>query len=257
MKIQATTATVLVLAGLLGGCRGEISRSPPIHPVLDMDFQQKLKAQSESTFAGWHDGRGMRAPVGATVPRGGMPAGAGPGEYYVPETNWIFQSFDANHDGVLSRLESLNSPFHRAALFARVDRNEDGVLERTEVEAGRRIWTYKNADGTYVAANPLEKTLEVLERGRQRFNINCAVCHGQSGSGGMVARRWPVPVLDLVLNQDNDQRVRLINLPPGEIFETITKGKGTMPSYAPQITVEDRWAIIHYLKALQAYFNPD
>ena len=56
-----------MLSGL--GCRGGISEKPPIHPVLDMDFQQKLKAQSYSDFEGWKDHRGMREPVANTVKR--------------------------------------------------------------------------------------------------------------------------------------------------------------------------------------------
>ena len=51
------------------------------------------------------------------------------------------------------------------------------------------------------------------------------------------------------------QRVRLVGLPFGELYETITRGKGTMPGYGKQISVEDRWAIAHYLKALQQHFN--
>jgi len=248
-------ALAAALAVLLAGCRGEISRSPPIHPVLDMDFQQKLKPQSRSTFTGWKDHRGMREPVTGTLARGHMPASGVPGDYYVPETAWMFQSFDQNGDGKLSRIDVRNLPFHRAHLFALADTNHDDFLEVAEVEAIRKIWTYKNADGSYVAVNALAATRETLDRGRQRFNIYCATCHGRSSRGGLVAKRWPVPVPDLSLNEDEATRTRLVGLPPGELFETMTQGKGTMPGYASQIHVEDRWAIAHYLKALQQHFN--
>ena len=61
---------------LLAACRGGISEKPPVHLVDDMDFQPKLKAQSESGFAYWADGRGMRQPVPGTIARGHLPSGA-------------------------------------------------------------------------------------------------------------------------------------------------------------------------------------
>jgi len=256
MTLRKTTiSSALCLLPLLGGCRGDISEAPPVHIVLDMDFQQKLKAQSESTFAGWSDGRGMRQPVAGTVARGGKPAGAAAAEFYIPATSDLLGTFDSNSDGGLDRLESQNSPFHRMRLFALADGNSDGSLSPAEIDAMRALWTFKSTDGSYVADNPLPATRETLERGRDRFNIHCMVCHGASGRGGIVARRWPVPVLDLVMHEDADTRTRLVGLSPGEIFETLTNGKGTMPSYAAQISVEDRWAIVHYLKALQKHFN--
>lgn len=63
----------LVIGALaLGACRGSIKKSPPIHPVLDMDFQAKIKAQMHSDFPGWSDGRGMRTPPAGTVARGDL-----------------------------------------------------------------------------------------------------------------------------------------------------------------------------------------
>lgn len=252
---KTTIGSALWLVALLGGCRGDITESPPLHVVLDMDFQQKLKAQSESTFAGWSDGRGMRQPVAGTVARGGKPAGATPAESYVPNTDEMLRTFDSDGNGGLDRLESRNSPFWRLRLFALADGNGDGLLQGAEIDAMSELWTYKNEDGSYVSQNPLPATTETLERGRDRFNIHCAVCHGRSGRGGLVARRWPVPVLDLVMHEDPDTRTRLVGLSAGEIFETVTNSKGTMPSYAAQVAVEDRWAIIHYVKALQKHFN--
>jgi hypothetical protein len=68
----------VLLGGLaalaLAACRGGISESPPVHFVLDMDFQPKIKAQSESHFEGWKDHRGQRLPVKDTIARGSLPA---------------------------------------------------------------------------------------------------------------------------------------------------------------------------------------
>lgn len=92
---------------------------------------------------------------------------------------------------------------------------------------------------------------QFIERGQQRFNIYCAPCHGQDGSGhGMVNIRamemggaW-VEAKDLT---DADRRSR----PVGKIFETITSGLRTMPRYGDQIPEMDRWAIVAYVRALQ------
>ena len=59
--------TLLCAALAFAGCRGETSNQPPVHLVQNMDFQEKLKAPSESKFAGWKDRRGMRLPVHGTV----------------------------------------------------------------------------------------------------------------------------------------------------------------------------------------------
>jgi len=255
MHTKSATIAAMATASLFAGCRGEVSRKPPIHLVLDMDFQQKLKAQSESTFAGWKDGRGMREPVAGTLSRGGVPAGSQPGEYYTMPADQAFGAFDADGDGALDRVEAQSLPIHSFRIFSLADQNGDGGVDRSEYTAIAKIFVHKNKDGSWVTENPLPKTVQVLERGRQRFNINCAVCHGLTGRGGMVAKRWPVPLPDLVANQDADTRARLISLAPGEIFDTITMGKGTMPSYAQQVSVDDCWAIAHYLKALQGHFN--
>jgi mono/diheme cytochrome c family protein len=88
-------------------------------------------------------------------------------------------------------------------------------------------------------------TAQLLERGRQRFNINCSPCHGEQADGsGMVKKFGLATVANL-----HDKRI--VELPDGEIFNTITYGKNTMGPYGANVVVEDRWAIIAYLRALQ------
>ncbi len=92
---------------------------------------------------------------------------------------------------------------------------------------------------------PVQVTRELIARGRERFTINCAVCHGATGMGnGIVTQYGLVGVANF---QDN----RLITMPDGQIFNTITNGKNSMGAYGGNVTVEDRWAIICYLRALQ------
>lgn len=109
-----------------------------------------------------------------------------------------------------------------------------------------KLLTFQNADGTYVAENPVPATAENLARGRERYDINCAPCHDRTGTGkGLVGKRWPVAIPSYITDE------RVSKLAPGEIYAVMLNGKGTMPSYAHQVSVEDRWKIIHYIRALQ------
>ena len=92
---------------------------------------------------------------------------------------------------------------------------------------------------------PFPVTAEVMKRGKDRFNIFCTPCHGQLGNGeGMIVQRgFPKP------NSFHADTVR--SLPVGFYFDVITNGFGKMYSYAPSVPVEDRWAIIAYIRALQ------
>jgi mono/diheme cytochrome c family protein len=95
---------------------------------------------------------------------------------------------------------------------------------------------------------PIAVTQEVLERGQERYQINCAVCHGAVGSGNGIVTEFG---LAGVANLHTD---RLRGIEDGQIFDTITHGKGLMGAY-PHIKVEDRWAIIAYVRALQISQN--
>lgn len=92
---------------------------------------------------------------------------------------------------------------------------------------------------------PIPVTEDVVKRGRERYNIFCSACHGFTGNGdGMIVRRGFRRAASF-----NDDRLR--QAPVGHFFDAITNGWGAMPSYAPQIAVQDRWAVIAYIRALQ------
>jgi len=101
-----------------------------------------------------------------------------------------------------------------------------------------------------------EKIPMLVARGRERFDIYCAVCHGQVGNGsGMTSLR-------ALERQDPDwapptslHKSTIREQPVGKLFNTITNGLGKMPGYAAQIPVEDRWAIVLYVRALQRSQN--
>lgn len=100
-------------------------------------------------------------------------------------------------------------------------------------------------NGMYVARNPLPLDAKVQVRGQERFNIYCAPCHDRTGSGrGIVGQRssW-------LANNLHDDRIKA--MVDGEIFQVITYGRRTMPGYRFQISEQDRWAIVAYVRALQ------
>lgn len=112
----------------------------------------------------------------------------------------------------------------------------------------------------WLRKNPLELSVDVIERGRTQFDIYCATCHGNDGRGnGLVNRRaqrilataWVQPSS---LHQDTlYQDV----YPDGKLFSTISNGIRKMSGYGSQIKASDRWAIVAYVRAMQASQNAD
>jgi len=100
-----------------------------------------------------------------------------------------------------------------------------------------------------VTTFPFPITREILERGTQRFEINCAPCHGETGEGdGIVVQRgFPAP--------PSYHIARLRAAPVGHFFDVMTRGYGVMFSQAERVTPEDRWAIAAYIRALQLSEN--
>jgi mono/diheme cytochrome c family protein len=97
-----------------------------------------------------------------------------------------------------------------------------------------------------VEINPLPVTDELLQRGEQVFNINCAACHSKLGDGNGVPKR--IGAMTVVANLHDK---RIVELPDGDLFRTVSYGKGLMQGYAANLTIPDRWAAIAYLRALQ------
>jgi mono/diheme cytochrome c family protein len=98
----------------------------------------------------------------------------------------------------------------------------------------------------FVETNPLPVTGQLLQRGRERFNIYCSSCHGALGDGNGISKK--LGVMPAVANLQDKP---IVEMADGEIFNTITLGKGLMGAHGPLVPVADRWAIIAYLRALQ------
>lgn len=199
----------IVVIVSVAGFRGSKFKNPPIELFPDMDHQPKVKAQSPSRF--FADGRGARLPVAGTVPLG----------YSAPIA-----------DEATGEVVMMGGPYKKIHFTASPDYYNTGKI-------GDRWGT----------GMPMEITTQILERGRERFNISCKVCHGAVGLGNGVTTQYG---LAAVANLHQD---RIRTMSDGEIFNTITNGKNTMMGYGHNIQVEDRWAIIAYLRALQIAQN--
>jgi len=108
------------------------------------------------------------------------------------------------------------------------------------------------AGGAWVMTTPVPRTMSLLKRGRDRFNIYCEPCHGVAGYGdGPVSKRADVLQEGTWTPPSSFHTDLVRGRPDGHIFNTITHGIRHMPPYGPQIPVRDRWAIVAYVRALQ------
>jgi mono/diheme cytochrome c family protein len=115
------------------------------------------------------------------------------------------------------------------------------AFEDSPVNTGRIAGTTNFAE-----TNPLVVNAALLQRGRDRFDIYCSPCHGRLGDGNGITKK--IGVMPAVANL-HDQRI--VEMADGEIFNTVTCGKGLMGAAGPLLPTEDRWAVIAYLRALQ------
>ena len=104
---------------------------------------------------------------------------------------------------------------------------------------------HKPGTTNFVELNPLAINAEMMKRGQQRFTINCTPCHGQLADGNGVTKKYGMAVVA------NLHDKRIVEMTDGELFYVITHGRNLMQGYAAQVDVQDRWAIVAYLRALQ------
>src|SRR2546423_7535297 len=160
--------SVVVIMGVLGK-RGEHFRKPPLYIFPDMEWQLKLRPQTESSF--FADGRSSQLPVAGTIARS-------------------------------APIQTANGPVF--------------PYEDSPVNTGRVTGTTN-----FVENNPLPITAQLLERGRQRFTINCSPCHGATGDGNGITRK--IGAMAVVANLHDK---RMVEMADGELFFVITNGRG-------------------------------
>lgn len=124
-----------------------------------------------------------------------------------------------------------------------------GTVARGHLNEDTAFMTGKEPNGEFVVQVPLELNRKLLDRGRERYTIYCTPCHDRTGSGnGMIVQRG-------FRRPPSFHLERLREAPAGHFYDVMTKGFGSMPSYAVQIEPRDRWAIVAYVRALQLSQN--
>lgn len=247
------TLGLVILVGVMG-LRGDRGGQPPWHVFLDMKYQPKYTAQGQSPY--FADGRSMRGDLSKPQFIDGRVAFAG--KDYFSDAGLLAQP-----DPKFARLDD---EFYRGRKvpLEEVDEMIEGKpsgrklpvwLERVPL---RKLAGYA-ARFRDVVGKPDDAGAEsdqrvfaaLLDRGEARYRIHCAVCHGPGGgkpgettADGITSRYGMIGVA-------NYHTPRLRQTGDGDLFNTITNGKGTMMPYSSVVDVEDRWAIVTYIRALQ------
>ncbi len=125
----------------------------------------------------------------------------------------------------------------------------DGTVARGAAYQDTPLNTGKIPGTTnWVDAIPLPVTQKLMARGQERYQINCSPCHGLQGDGKGITTKFGMTVIaDL---HDATTR-KIVQQPDGQIFNTISYGKTLMGGYAASMSIEDRWAVVAYVRALQ------
>ena len=119
-----------------------------------------------------------------------------------------------------------------------------------------RPYSVLNMDQAKMHLNPLPRNRENLLQGKTLFNTFCIVCHGKFGEGdGLVAslKDWPRPLFP---RPPSLQSEKIRDYKDGQIFHVISMGQNLMPSYAEKLNEEERWQVVHYLRALYRAKHP-
>ncbi|HTJ78814.1 MAG TPA: cytochrome c [Rariglobus sp.] len=131
--------------------------------------------------------------------------------------------------------------------YGRGDEKPDAGFLRSD----DALYLGKNPDGSWVSGFPKSVTVDArfMARGQGRYEIYCTPCHGALGDGNGITKQYGMGATPSY----HDDRLR--QMADGEIYNTITNGKGNMLSYADKLSPEDRWAVIAYVRALQRAEN--
>jgi len=203
------------------GFQGKTSKDTPVYVFDDMDYQNKYKAQGENAF--FADGRDARPPVAGTVARGN---GLEPAKVFSAD---------------FKRAESKNPSF---------------VTGKDAKGAFLAGFPEKSLGFTNGKLNDYKVSQYTLDVGRGKYQIYCAVCHGQAGDGnGIMKVRSAIEGDAAIVTIASLQTPLIRSYPNGQIFDVITNGKNTMMGYGDKLSPEERWAIVAYVRALQLSQN--
>lgn len=247
MKKGGTATSYLYMFAALFGCfavavailgfRGQKTANRPWHFFLDMKYQGKYTSQGQSKF--FADGRSNRLPPADTIPFDGTDYRADAGFHDAPRPDFL--KADTRY-------------YHGVADPAAKTKDATGELRNEPKWEGGKM----TSEGYYVAKIPPAAVESaggweaLIKRGQQQFNVNCAICHGTSGMGGGADAAYGiVGAYGLSVAPSSIIEELIQQQPDGQLFNTITHGVRNMPAYGHQVKVQDRWAIVAYVRVLQ------
>lgn len=175
-----------------------------------------------------------------------------PGRNYMPDMAYpvTYETYGESENPMF--------PNHQTALKPVAGTIPQGALPANDTmdEASLKSYLYKrysaNTPEGYEASsalvNPIASSDDVLAQGKAVYDIYCTPCHGESGDGvGPIVQTEAFPQVP-----DYKKLIGEANLSEGKMFHSITYGKNNMGSYSSQVSVEDRWKVIHYIQKLSA-----
>jgi len=127
-----------------------------------------------------------------------------------------------------------------------------GTVARGFLKDNSALWTGKTESGEW-SSIPVPVTMEFLERGRDRYEVFCSVCHGLAGDGKGIIMTGDYGFIPAPTYHSDMLRTQ----PDGYLYDALTNGVRTMAGYGSQVPVNDRWAIVAYVRALQRSQNAD
>lgn len=261
-----------VVVGALG-FRGQTSSNRPWHVILDMKYQPRYGAQGQSSF--FADGRASRTPVSGSIPYTGGAYRNDAGDLGEAEPDFLPDADLIYYRGRTKPSETKKETIKVQKQRPKVDKDnqpqkdKDGkpVTETYDEDEERSVlvdyfverFPPKALDRAVFndGTRALQGFEALVRRGQERYTIHCAVCHGDTGYGGqgdaahgIVGRKGMIGIASY--HQD-----RLREEKDGYLFDVITNGKNTMSAYGHQVPVQDRWAIVAYIRALQLSQNAE
>lgn len=245
MSYLSTLSVLFVCFGIVVavlGFRGRKSADPPMHFLLDMKYQPKYTPQGQSKF--FADGRAARLPPEGTLPFDGTDYFADAGFHTSPKADFL-QADDAYYHGIASRTA--------VKLEAGVSVPNPPTWENGKITSPGYFLTHIPPEALdRASADPSRRWESLITRGRHQFNVKCAACHGECGRGGRGDTAYGiVGAYDLSVAPADLTTGLFPSQPDGQLFNTISRGKGAMPGYGHQVKVQDRWAIVAYIRVLQ------
>ncbi len=212
----AVVATISFL-----GFQGKTSKDTPVYVFDDMDYQNKYKAQGENAL--FADGRDARPPVAGTVARGN---GLEPTKVFSED----FQRAESQNPSFVTGKDA------KAAFLAGFPENS---LKLTKGQP-----------------QPYVIDADVLTLGQAKYQIYCAVCHGQAADGNGIMKVRSAIEGDVAIVTIASLQTSLIrSYPNGQLYDVVTNGKNTMMGYGDKLSPEERWAVVAYVRALQLSQN--